>query len=194
MLQVHQAGKKLQCHCSGAFCIKLSYVPSSVTAHWPASCSNMASFCTEHCAGALSFRETTVLSASAHFCYTLPRCLQQRRIATTPFPRHTRVSAPSRSFTMCPPTPKQRPVPPFVRLCGAPSPIVVLPCTLLSPFLFAPSLIPVSADTVAQQVRVIVPPFRTHSLNTLLQSSSTLATPHRIARVCSVSSAILQPM
>jgi hypothetical protein len=61
----------------------------------------------------------TPLSANDRLRYARPRSLQQRLVATTPFLEHTRPFAPSRSFTMHPPPPLQRPVPPSVRICCA---------------------------------------------------------------------------
>jgi hypothetical protein len=122
------------------------------------------------------------LRTSDHFRCTRPGSLQRRHIAMTPFPRHTRLSIPSRSFNMPPPRPAKLPVPPSVLLSGSPSPIASLLCTLLTPLLG--SLTPCSS----QHLRTMspgrswsrVPPFCTRSISALPQNSSILATPHRI--------------
>jgi hypothetical protein len=76
--------------------------------------------------------DSSALSTIAHFRCTLLHSSPRRRIATTPFPRHLRLSHPSRSFTLCPPAPTRNPVPLSMPLCGALSRISILPCTLLS--------------------------------------------------------------
>jgi hypothetical protein len=108
----------------------------------------------------------TPLSASDHFRCTRPRSLLQRHNATTPFQRHLRLFAPSRSFTTRPPPPMQRPVPPSVRLFwrslshSHPALHAAEPLTLPPD----PSLIPVSADNITRQVRVVRPTL-SHALN-----------------------------
>jgi hypothetical protein len=61
-----------------------------------------------------------------------------------------RIFAHSRYFTVFPPTPTQHQVPPSIRLCAAPSSTATPPCTLLHS-----TLIPVTVDTVARQVRAV---------------------------------------
>jgi hypothetical protein len=137
---------------------------------------------------AFSLTETP-LSTSEHFRCTLPRSLQLRNIAVTPFPRHTRLSASSRSFTLCPPPLAQRPVPPSVLLSGAVSRIAILPCTLLSPLLYltlrtSQHLLTLSSGRLGARV---ARPILSHALSALPQNSSMLATPlSHLARLLSL--------
>jgi hypothetical protein len=128
------------------------------------------------CSGSPSWREASalvvpvwsltaaLLSTNAHFRCTLRHSSPQRRIATTPLPRHIRLSDPYRSFTLCPPAPTLHPVPLSVLLCGALSSIAILPCTLLSPLLCRLTLrssqcqLTLSLGRSGQRV----PPFRKH--------------------------------
>jgi hypothetical protein len=95
----------------------------------------------------LSLHTASFLAAAAHCHDARPKA-------------HWSLRPSSQLHSVPPPLPTQRPVPPCVRICGAPSPMTTLPCALLGTLLFL--LTPCSS-----RCRQTLPPGRSRSRPTL---------------------------